>query len=31
MTDALVKELELKAVRSTFNKFMKVFKLDNAD
>ena len=31
MTDALVKELELKAVRSTFNKFMKGYKLDNAD
>ena len=31
MTDALVKELELEAVRSTFNKFMKGYKLDNAD
>ena len=31
MTDALVKELELKAVRSTFDKFRNDYKLDNAD
>ena len=31
MTDALVKELELEATRSTFNKFMNAYKMNNAD